>query len=146
MDDILEYKGYYASLRFSSEEAPRAHAFIDFLIQKIADNLEKRTDWRKEQVAALTGPSKFSSVISGYYASQYGVSNLEPRERRHAMDPRWLSQVVDIQWLTEESENQEMQVTPAPKGAYSPWLIPIVIGAAAIIGLAVYTWGKGARK
>ena len=41
MDDILEYKGYYASLRFSSEEAPRAHAFIDFLIQKIADNLEK---------------------------------------------------------------------------------------------------------
>jgi hypothetical protein len=122
--------------------APPAHAFIDYLIRKIGEDLEKRSNWHKDQVASLTGPSKFSSVISGYYASQYGVRDTEPHERRHLMDPHWLLQVVNLQWLTEESENQEMQIVHAPQSTISPMMAALVVGAVAVLSIYIYNKSK----
>ncbi|MDQ3973273.1 MAG: hypothetical protein M3276_02870, partial [Actinomycetota bacterium] len=66
----------------------------------------------------LTGPSFFATAIEGYYRTQYGVSNLETPERRHMVEPGALARVVDLGWLTAESENQlGKEDAPAKGGA-----------------------------
>ncbi|HEX7026124.1 MAG TPA: DUF4157 domain-containing protein [Gammaproteobacteria bacterium] len=85
--------------------APAGHTFINHLINMLSRDLEGRDDWDPQQVAALTGPSKFSRVISSYYGEQ-GISNIENSERRYMIDPHWLQQIAPMHWLTAESENQ----------------------------------------
>jgi mannosyltransferase OCH1-like enzyme len=140
--------------RFSNQfiGVPPDHAFMDFLIGQLAATVEKREEWDPLQVAALTGPSFFSTAIEGFYRSQFGIHNLDAIERRHMVEPEALARVVNIQWLTAESENQLGKEEPKEAPKEEPRADPsrnkmlavvgAVVGIAAMAAWIFYVRGK----
>lgn len=120
---------------------PPNHAFINYLLDSLKKSLEDSDkEWDPQQVAALTGPSKFSTVIAGYYKDRDLVQSIQPDEKHNLLDPVWTSQISKIQWLTAESENQlgKVEEVKSEEGAS---VIPVVASVAVLalaIGIAYY--------
>ncbi|HWC10791.1 MAG TPA: hypothetical protein VG455_06165 [Acidimicrobiales bacterium] len=90
-------------------------------------------------MAALTGPSFFPTAIEGYYRTQYGVCNLETPER-HMVEPGALARVVDLGWLTAESENRLGKEDAPVKTGLSGSTVLAVVAAAVAIGAVAASW------
>lgn len=119
--------------------APPNHAFLDFIIGDISRNLNRK-NYDKAQVAALTGPQYFSTAIEAYYRMNYGVSGLMPEERRHMIDPAALASVVDLGWLTAESENQIGKADQPTYTGRSAKTVLAIVAAAVAIGALAAAW------
>ncbi len=81
--------------------APKNQRFLNFMIGKIAEGLEKRGyDFNPGMVPAITGPMAFMPLMMEFYGEGGDPISPDSDVKGALTDPNWISQLVQVEWLT----------------------------------------------
>ncbi|WP_436398351.1 CFI-box-CTERM domain-containing protein [Roseobacter sp. S98] len=107
--------------------APPNQRFLDFMLEKIGNGLQKADyDYDPAMVPFITGPVALMPLILEFYGQQNereAGANPDSETKRALMDPNWVSQLIQVEWLTgvhkarEERNRQEEAARAAAPAA-----------------------------